>query len=345
MINSKQPIGHALKLCQPNQIEPVEIDFILSNDTKLKQRKVKMSKIFTASMDKSIVNSLKHTDEDIKSILDDPKLTTNKKAELLEINLKIDEFIREFTNENFSVLETKKYKERYSGIQNMESRQTSGRRLFVVQWVHPLLNTLRFSKWAPARNVIQADLDIMRRVSNELAVETIAPSIGMVNVPKSEGNLADNNNKPDVILEAPAVEHTVPNRSVTEDSDSEFDYLLDPEYLRNLNITHNKADDASLGDRIHSNDKSLDNSGIDDSGLGTSQSTIKEENGEENGDNDLLNQTAPASTSAARKREMFRNKELDCFKSLPDRPSSTPTRGRPRQRGNLRGRRGRRQTK
>ena len=305
-----------------------------------------MSKIFTASMDKSIVNALKHTDEDMKSILDDPKLTSNKKAELLEINSKIDEFIREFTNENFSVLETKRYKERYSGIQNMESRQTSGRRLFVVQWVHPLLNTLRFSKWAPARNVIQADLDIMRRVSNELAVETIQPSIGMVNVPKSEGNLADNdnNNVPNEILEVTNVVHTVPNRSVVEDSDSEFDDPLDSEYLRNINITHNKVDDASLGDRIHSNNKSLNNSGIDDSGLGTSQSTIKEEN-EENGASELLNQTAPATISAAEKREMFRKKELECFQSLPDRPSSTPNRGRSRQRGNLRGRRGRRQTK
>ena len=299
-----------------------------------------MSKIFTASMDKSIVSTLKHTDEEIKVILSDTKLTSNKKAELLEINQKIDEFVREFTNENISVLETKRYKERYSGIKNMESRQTSGRRIFVVQWVHPILNTIRFSKWAPARNVIQADLDIMKQLSNEMAIMHIQPpSVGMVNTIKSEGNVAVDTNDNVTVGK--------PTREVVEDSDSEFSENLDPGYLQNLELTNNTETDDSLGDRIHSvcdQPCDLDNSGIDDSGLGNSQSTIKEEEDDEK-PQDRLNQTVPATATAASKREMFRKKELECFQSLPDRPSSTPNRGRSRVRGNLRGRRGRRQTK
>ena len=172
--------------------------------------KSEMSKIFTTVMDKSIVNNLSHTAEETKAIMDDKKLTTCKRAELLECNRKIDAFIGKYSNEDFSMLASKQYVQDYSGIQNMLSRQSPGRRFFVVPWIHPILSTLRFSKWAPAKNVTSADLSILERKSNEIAVAHIKPEnecITLVNTPKSEGNIA-------VIIEDTPVEGS---RTVIED--------------------------------------------------------------------------------------------------------------------------------
>lgn len=71
--------------------------------------KTELSKIFTAVMDKSIVNNLSHTAEEIKTIVNDKKLTTCKKAELLECNVKIDDFIEKYNNQNFTVMSSKQY--------------------------------------------------------------------------------------------------------------------------------------------------------------------------------------------------------------------------------------------
>ena len=216
----------------------------------------------------------------------------------------------------------------------------------MVQWVHPILNTIRFSKWAPARNVIQADLDVMQRLANEIAVLHLQPPVGMVNVPKSEGKIA--------VIPKPKESMTPADppatREVSWASDSDFSEPFDDDYLRNLEIdftqlNFTKSDESSLGDRTHSRCNSLNSSGINDSGLGNSQSTIKEENETVDDDEDKLSQTLPVPT-AKQRREAFQNKTSDCFKSLPDQPSSTPNeRGRRGRRGNLRGRRGRRQTR
>lgn len=174
----------------------------------------------------------------------------------------------------------------------------------------------------------------MERKSNELAVAHIKPEIKpitLVNVPKSEGNLAVNS-----VNKAP----TENSRTVLEDSDSDFSECLDQDYLQNLNLSYSES--SSSGCRIHSNN----NSGNNDSGLGDSQNAIKED--EEN--DDQLNKTAPAIPTAAEKRAAFANKTVSGFKtvqhhSLDTRPSSTPRgRGRRSTRG-LRGRRGRRLTK
>ena len=107
--------------------------------------KSEISKIFTAVMDKSIVNNLSHTAEEAKAIIDDKKLTTCKKAELLECNTKIDAFIGKYSNKDFSILASKQYVQDYSGIQNMLSRQSPGRRFFLVPWIHPILSTFLIS--------------------------------------------------------------------------------------------------------------------------------------------------------------------------------------------------------
>ena len=298
--------------------------------------KSELSKIFTAVMDKSIVNNLSHTAEEIKIVMSDKKLTTYKKAELLECNIKLDEFIQKYSNKDFAVLSSDTYIQEYSGIQNMVSRQSPGRRFFLVPWIHPILSTVRFSKWAPAKNVTAADLSILERKSNELAVAHIKPkeeSITLVNVPKSEGKIAvDNSNK------SPQIQ----SREILEDSDSDFSDKLDLEYLQKLDLSFETSENSSSGCRIHSSSSS----GIDDSGLGDSQSAIKEENEI----NHQLNQTAPAIPSAAERRNAFAAKTGNGFKtiqhhSLDERPTSTPRgRGRGRTRG-LRGRRGRRLTK
>ena len=205
-----KPIGYA-----PQNQFRIDFNFKITLKSFNKMEKSELSKIFTAVMDKSIVNNLSHTAEEIKSIIDDKKLTTCKKAELLECNSKIDTFIQKYTNEEFSVMTSQQYIQDFSGIQNMLSRQSPGRRFFVVPWIHPILNTMRFSKWAPAKNVTSADLGILERKSNELAVAHIKPEIKpitLVNVPKSEGNLAVNS-----VNKAP----TENSRTVLEDSDSE----------------------------------------------------------------------------------------------------------------------------
>lgn len=299
--------------------------------------KTELSKIFTAVMDKSIVNNLSHTNEEIKIIMSDKKLTTCKKAELLECNIKLDEFIQKYSNKDFAVLSSEAYIQEYSGIQNMLSRQSPGRRFFLVPWIHPILSTIRFSKWAPAKNVTAADLLILERKSNELAVAHIKPKeegTTLINVPKSEGNIAVNNSN-----KSPQTQ----SREIVEDSDSDFSDKLDLEYLYNLDLSFETYENSSSGCRIHSSSSS----GINDSGLGDSQSVIKEENEESNRQ---MNQTAPAIPSAAERRNAFASKAGNGFKtiqhhSLDERPTSTPRgRGRGRTRG-LRGRRGRRMTK
>ena len=289
-----------------------------------------LSKIFTTMMDKSITNNLSNTQDEIDIILGDKKLTSMKKAELLDCNLAMNTFIQKFTNKNFAVLKTDEYIQEYSGIQNMLSRQSAGRKFFLVPWVHPILCTLRFSKWTPAKNVTKSDLDVLKRKSNEIAVDHIKPVIPMVNVPKSEGNLA--------VLSIENLES--PNsRTVHEDTDSDFDEKLDVDYLRNLELSFSET--SSSGCRIHSVSSS---SGINDSGLGNSQ-TIKEEAEE---GTSKLNQTAPTLMTASDKRKAFANRSGDAFEqtnhSLDARPTSTP-RGRGRSQRGLRGRRGRRLTK
>ena len=95
-------------------------------------RDSELSKIFTAVMDKSITNNLANTQDEINLIISDAKLTAVKKAELLECNLKMDVFIQKYSNKEFAVLSSDEYIQEYSGIQNMLSRQTAGRKFFLV---------------------------------------------------------------------------------------------------------------------------------------------------------------------------------------------------------------------
>ena len=301
-------------------------------------RDSELSKIFSGDIDKSIVKNLSHTSHEVSVILNDKKLTSNKKAELLEINAKIDDFIKEFTHKSFETIKSKNYIDKYSGLKCAESRQSAGRKIFVVQWIHPILQTLRFSKWLPAKNVIQADLTTLDRKANELAVADIKPTmIAMPNIPNSKGNEKYVDDLVDKIVNT-AIEDSTKTRYEEIDTSSEFDEPLDPEYLNNLDLTFNQStDNSSSGTRIHSC-----SSGFDDSGLGTS--TPNRAVKEEKDDDDQSDSLSKTLNDVELRRQAFRTKAGPAFNSLPDPEPTVRQRGRGRRRG-LRGRRGHRHSK
>ena len=302
-----------------------------------------LSNCFTDWFDKRICGNLVHENGQVNVLITDARLTQDKKNELQKLNEQMEKFIEEFNKKNVGILRSKRFIERYSGIKTAESKQTAGKRIFLVMWVHPILLSLRFSRWLPAKDVKQNDLGHLCKAATKLSIidikPEVPPEIKLPNVPQSIPSKSGKNNNNCGLhsLDCKSNKSNLDEIAVfvREDSDpeGEFDDPLDSEYLQQVNWSFNNSLEilnnefneriglsTSLGSRIHST-----TSGYDDSGFITStpqKEDVKEE--ADNGMGDRLNQTTAFAES---RRKAFREKSGPAFKSLPSGAATPKTKG------------------
>ena len=290
-----------------------------------------LSNCFTDWFDKRICGNLVHEQGQVETLINDSRLPQSKRDELNKLNHEMEKFINEFNKKNVGILRSQRFIERYSGIKTAESKQTAGKRIFLVLWIHPILLSLRFSRWVPAKDVKQNDLGHLNKAATKLSIIDIkpdvppSPEVKMPNIPQSVSEKGKN-------LEIAGIYHlkTSPLDTavfVCEDSDpdGEFDELLDTNYLQQLNWSFNSSLEqlnndfidkidlsTSLGPRIHSSI-----SGYDDSGFITSTPQKEEEVKEEAESSRITERLNQTTSFAENRRKAFREKAGPAFKSLP----------------------------
>ena len=129
---------------------------------RIRNREMSLSRLFRPNNDRSILKNLIADHEGWEKIAQKP-YTEVKKTKLVSLNQQIDSFAAKWGFKGIGVLWHPQFIKDLLTLKENESTQSSGQKVFMTIWVHPLLLSLRVAKYCPAIGYGGSDMTIMSK--------------------------------------------------------------------------------------------------------------------------------------------------------------------------------------
>ena len=200
-----------------------------------------MNRLFRPNNDRSILRNLITDREGWEKIAKKP-FTEIKKTKLIDLNQQIDSFASKWAFKGLGVLWNPQFIKDLLTLKRNESNQSSGQKVFVQIWLHPLLLSLRVAKYCPAIGYSGGDMSIMVKAIDSLEDKLVVnETLRNLEVIEDSFHLPDNDDAHEEIEE-------------NNDEDNISNILEDLIVTEEMGVTRRAALDTS----VKSNSSSLE---------------------------------------------------------------------------------------